>query len=120
MLPVVESLRKPDGSIPLFGDDDSGKWIANYQLPFTNLQSPISNLPHAGWFIYHHDQEYLAIRAGDNGQLGWGGHAHNDALSFEYSIGTRNFLVDPGAYTYTSDPESRISFAQRRITTLCA
>ncbi|MEK7441456.1 MAG: heparinase II/III-family protein, partial [Chloroflexota bacterium] len=49
-------------------------------------------------------------RAGDNGQLGWGGHAHNDALSFEYSIGTRNFLVDPGAYTYTSDPESRDLF----------
>jgi hypothetical protein len=112
MIRVVDALRKPDGSLPLFGDEDGGKWIANYQLPITNLQSPreASNFPHAGWFIYRHDQNYLAIRAGNNGQLGWGGHAHNDALSFEYSIGQRNFLVDPGTYTYTSDPESRNLF----------
>ncbi|MBI5080275.1 MAG: hypothetical protein HZB17_03075, partial [Chloroflexi bacterium] len=59
MLHIVDSLRKPDGSIPLFGDEDGGKWLANYQLPITNLQSPISSLPQAGWFIYRHDQEYL-------------------------------------------------------------
>jgi len=113
MIRVVNALRKPDGSIPLFGDEDGGKWIANYKLPITNYQLPASNVqafPHAGWFSYRHDDEYLAIRAGNNGQLGWGGHAHNDALSFEYSIGARNFLVDPGTYAYTFDPEARNMF----------
>jgi uncharacterized heparinase superfamily protein len=113
MIRVVDALRKPDSSIPLFGDEDGGRWIANYQLPITNPQSPVPNLqsfPHAGWFIYRHEEEYLAIRAGGNGQLGWGGHAHNDALSFEYSIGDRNFLIDPGTYTYTADPDMRNLF----------
>ncbi len=111
MIRVVDTIRKPDGSIPLFGDEDGGKWIGGLQLPTSNFQNPnLQSLPHVGWFIYRHNQEYLAIRAGNNGQFGWGGHAHNDALSFEYSIGERNFLVDPGTYAYTSDPEARNLF----------
>jgi len=126
----VEGLRKPDGTLPLFGDEDGGQWLAPTPGPspvrrtltgegsLPPLFGAVPNgggpgwgsFPHAGWFIYRDGDEYLAIRAGNNGQAGWGGHAHNDALSFEYAIGLRTFFVDPGTYTYTSDPEARNLF----------
>jgi hypothetical protein len=71
---------------------------------------PVQGHELAGWYVYRRGEEYLAIRAGDNGQAGWGGHAHNDALSFEYAIGTRTFLIDPGTFAYTGDPEARNLF----------
>ncbi len=113
MKAVVEALRKPDGTLPLFGDEDGGQWLS--PSPRRGEGAGMRGegwiaLPHAGWYIYRDGDDYLAIRAGDNGQAGWGGHAHNDALSFEYAIGTRTFFVDPGTYTYTADPDIRNLF----------
>ncbi len=122
MQTVLAALRKPDGSLPLFGDEDGGRW-----LPFeldadkrrvtpieestgVHQRSTVSQFPLAGWYIIRSDADTLAIRAGGNGQAGWGGHAHNDALSFEYTVGSRTFLVDPGAYAYTVDPAARDLF----------
>ena len=117
---VVEGLRKPEGTLPMFGDEDGGSWLTPTPSPSPVVEERHNrggeshvgwaSFPHAGWFVHRNADEYLAIRAGDNGQAGWGGHAHNDALSFEYSVGARNFLVDPGTYTYTSDPETRNLF----------
>jgi len=120
---VVESLRKPDGTLPLFGDEDGGMWLPHLPSPAKHPVVKRSGqgtgaggegewqiYPRAGWYIYRDGDEYLAIRAGDNGQAGWGGHAHNDALSFEYAIGTRTFFVDPGTYAYTADPDIRNLF----------
>lgn len=39
-----------------------------------------------------------------------GTHTHNDALSFEFSIGNDDLIVDPGSYVYTSDPARRNEF----------
>jgi hypothetical protein len=42
----------------------------------------------------------------DAGPLGYGSiaaHGHADALSFTLSVGGREFLIDPGTYTYISD-----------------
>ncbi len=133
MIAVVEGLRKPDGTLPLFGDEDGGRWLIpaptltllRAELRRTgegSLLPPLSgalpdgggsgwgSFPHAGWYVYRRGEEYLAIRAGNNGQAGWGGHAHNDALSFEYAIGDRTFLIDPGTYAYTGDLEARNLF----------
>ncbi len=133
MAEVVESLQRPDGTLPLFGDEDGGRWLWPHLLPRPPATPPPSpeqsntaqerregkgvggeagwaSFPHAGWFALRDGDEYLAIRAGDNGQAGWGGHAHNDALSFEYAIGSRTFLVDPGTFAYTADPEARNLF----------
>lgn len=129
MIAVVEGLRKPDGALPLFGDEDGGRWPHPSPRRSATPLPPLPSFarergegpgvggevdwkafPHAGWFIYRSGDEYLAIRAGDNGQAGWGGHAHNDALSFEYAIGARTFLIDPGTFAYTGDPEARNLF----------
>lgn len=66
--------------------------------------------PDAGWYVMRRGEHYLAITAGGNGTAGWGGHSHNDALSFELAIGERIFLVDPGSYTYTGDYQARNAF----------
>ena len=115
MAQVVEGLQKPDGTLPLFGDEDGGQWLWPHLLPRPPAkgvggEAGWASFPHAGWFALRDGGEYLATRAGDNGQAGWGGHAHNDALSFEYAIGSRTFLIDPGTFAYTADPEARNLF----------
>lgn len=106
---VTAGLRKPDGTLPLFGDEDGGIFPCPSAAPVP-LHHGWLSFPRGGWYIYRQDQEYLAVRAGDNGQAGQGGHAHNDALSFEYALGSRAFLVDPGTFAYTADPDSRNLF----------
>lgn len=39
-----------------------------------------------------------------------GVHLHNDLLSFVYAIGGHDFVIDPGAYVYTSGIENRNLF----------
>ncbi|ALA59045.1 alginate lyase family protein [Nitrospira moscoviensis] len=55
------------------------------------------------------DATYLWLDAGVHGALR-GGHAHADALSFEFCAGGITWLVDPGTYTYTGDAAAREAF----------
>ncbi len=38
---------------------------------------------------------------------GFGSHSHADILGFEYWANGRSWIVDPGSYLYTPDPEAR-------------
>jgi hypothetical protein len=63
-----------------------------------------------GLYVMRHQNMHMVIDAGDVGQQGAGGHAHNDSLSMTlWAYGTQ-FLTDPGSYLYTSDPEARNQF----------
>lgn len=53
------------------------------------------------------DGGYLLITNGAVGTRGFGNHKHNDLLSFEYHVGGRAVIVDPGSFVYTSDPDAR-------------
>ena len=64
----------------------------------------------SGLVVMRKDSAYLAMRAGNNGQNGFGGHAHNDCLSFVLSTYTGDWLIDPGTFAYTSDYVSRSLF----------
>lgn len=66
-----------------------------------------SALARAGWYVYRKPRETLAVTLGKVLPRGWGGHAHSDALSFEFRVGGRKILVDPGTYTYSRDPVAR-------------
>ena len=46
----------------------------------------------------------------ENTESYFGTHLHDDLLSFEYSIGKEDFVVDPGAFAYTSDIKMRNEF----------
>lgn len=63
-----------------------------------------------GIHILRKNDLYLAVRCGQNGTFGKGGHTHNDQLSFELNIAGEDFIVDPGTYTYTSDYRMRNLF----------
>lgn len=52
---------------------------------------------------------YLLLDCGPHGALS-GGHAHADALSFEFAAGGATWLIDPGTFTYTGDAAQRDAF----------
>lgn len=64
----------------------------------------------AGWFILRKNKNFMFISAGQNGQNGFGGHSHNDKLSFTLSIAEEEIFVDSGTFTYTSDLKERNKF----------
>lgn len=69
---------------------------------------PISSaFPDAGFYLMKTTSVYSAIFAGPIGTDGGGGHAHDDKLSFTFSLGKYDFLVDPGIYTYTPSKHYR-------------
>lgn len=61
------------------------------------------------YFMRKYDDYLIALCAGV-GRRGYGGHGHNDALSFELYTQGRNVLVDPGSYVYSADPVGRNLF----------
>ena len=48
------------------------------------------------------------------GQKRIGTHTHNDQLSFEFSIGEEDIIIDPGTYLYTSSIKDRNEFRSTR------
>ncbi|MBU2445226.1 MAG: heparinase II/III family protein [Bacteroidetes bacterium] len=75
------------------------------------LQSSASfAFPQGGFYIMRSEESFVFIDSGDIGMNGWGGHGHNDVFSFEFAIKGLRFIVDPGTYCYTSDPELRQKF----------
>ena len=74
-------------------------------------QLPTSRAFEAGGFYAIRSDSYHAIiDAGDNGRGGLGGHSHSDTLSFELYAFDKTFIVDPGTYLYTPDPQWRNRF----------
>ena len=77
-----------------------------------NLKSDIEyiSFPNFGLYLMVSPKMFLSIRCGSVGQLGNGGHAHNDALSIELQIDGENQIIDPGSYLYTPSPEIRNAY----------
>ncbi|MGQ0743228.1 MAG: heparinase II/III domain-containing protein [Acidimicrobiales bacterium] len=63
--------------------------------------------PGFGLFVFSSIRLFLAIRCGPVGQLGNGGHAHNDQLGIELTIDGVDWFADPGTYVYTPLPSER-------------
>ncbi|HJQ69870.1 MAG TPA: alginate lyase family protein [Blastocatellia bacterium] len=59
-----------------------------------------------GW---SRDSSYVLIDCGPHGSSSCG-HAHADALAFEFAANGRTWLVDPGTFTYTGDKALRDLF----------
>jgi uncharacterized heparinase superfamily protein len=67
-----------------------------------------------GWYVLRNASLQVVVRCGDVGQGGNGGHAHNDALSYELAAGVP-IVVDPGTYSYTADVSARNVFRGSRV-----
>jgi hypothetical protein len=67
-----------------------------------------------GIFVLSSRRTHLVVRCGDVGQNGFGGHSHNDVLSYELSVDGVPLVVDSGTYAYTFDVEARNAFRSTR------
>lgn len=77
--------------------------------------APPAVFPAGGLYVLAGGGTHCAVRCGGVGQNGRGGHAHNDLLSFELSVGGRLLVADPGTYAYTSDPLARDLFRSTEL-----
>src|SRR3989338_7071290 len=59
------------------------------------------------WYIMRDKDFFLMINCGDIGRKGFGGHGHNDQLSFVLSTKEKDYIIHPGTYSYTSDKKTR-------------
>ncbi|MBI4429738.1 MAG: alginate lyase family protein [Ignavibacteriales bacterium] len=66
--------------------------------------------PDGGFYIMRDKNVHVMIDAGDIGMKGWGGHGHNDILSFELWANGEPIIVDSGTYAYTFDVAARQEF----------
>ncbi len=66
--------------------------------------------PDFGLYVWRSPRLYLAVRCGQVGQKGNGGHSHNDQLAIELWIDGRPLVVDPGTFVYTPLPETRNAY----------
>lgn len=93
-------------------------WLAGVAICSfrTGQESPLSGAPQLvayrdfGLYILKTQRIYLAIRCGSIGQAGFGGHAHNDQLSFELHLDGEPIIVDPGTFLYTPAVDQRNLF----------
>lgn len=153
-------ITRPDGTSPLYGDDDGGRLLTlnsraaddfrdtlatgaalfdRGDWKFVAGAAPIellwllgpqalehydhlsANVPdetsrafvEGGYFVirdgWSNESNYLLVDCGPHGSASCG-HAHADALSFEYAAEGKTWLVDPGTFTYTGDASLRDYF----------
>lgn len=124
----AERVRIPGsgGRAAELGAPEAGS-VPGYQapgpsLPGSDLRSGLElfGYPDFGLYIFRSRRVHLVVRCGSTGQDGYGGHAHNDQLSFELSIDDVPLVVDPGTYLYTALPEQRNRFRSTSMhNTLC-
>lgn len=95
----------------LFGQ--SGRTIFN-TLPDVQVTQQSRLYVDEGHFILRkqegNSEIYLHMDAAPLGFLSIAAHGHADALSFELNIDGHRVIVDPGTYTYHTDPEWRNYF----------
>ena len=77
--------------------------------PKINPHRPVHRQFNASGLMVLNDGNGRAVTlwAGDNGQHGLGGHAHNDKLTSEIVLRGRRLVIDPGCPVYMADPSER-------------
>lgn len=66
--------------------------------------------PDGGFYVMRHEDLYMIVDCVPNNPKAPSGHRHNSRLSFELSAYGKTFIVDPGSYIYSADPEWRNKF----------
>jgi heparinase II/III-like protein len=89
-----------------------GKTLTAYQKSIADSQIHVQSteFKDTGLYLMRAEDIYVAVDLGTIGQNGYGGHAHNDTLSFEVFSSGQTWIQDPGTYVYTSDYKARNFF----------
>jgi hypothetical protein len=126
MLDFTAAYTRPDGLAPQIGDADDGRLLPlegyarddprDHRHLLRRAGRPLdaapghAAFPEGGFWVMRAGDLFVIVRCGDNGLRPIGGHAHNDQLSFELTLGDQPLVVDPGAFVYTADPAARNLF----------
>lgn len=107
---------------PQLGDNDSGffwKILNSESETFSSLKNLIaknynpkvsSNYQDFGYIREKYNNIDLIFKCGKLGQMGKGGHNHNDNLSYELYVNNEPFVVDSGTFCYTSNFTKRNNY----------
>ncbi len=123
-------LQWPNGEIPLINDSDDGNhldllrrgarlfhdgrllWAATLGRSGRPPRSASRHFGQSGYFVFRdgwgRDPNSYASRQHvfyDCARLGDGSHSHYDLFSFCYYVNGEPAVIDPGRYTYSSDPD---------------
>lgn len=140
MADYLESLIGPNGLLPMFGDDDGGRFFDPYSDRRTYALETLAVFGRGrdarhGWslaswwgtlsgadaprelkltlqsgMVIEADGVYQVLFDAGPFGPGSGGHSHADTLSVIVRRGPEEILIDPGTYTYVGDPEWRNRF----------
>ena len=88
---------------------DAAESTRSFSVPAV---APLGNFPSSGIYIAATSSPVLQRMVIDAGPLGSGkaGHGHADALSIHFSAENREWLVDPGAFSYVGPDNQRDRF----------
>ncbi len=91
------------------------KGLADYDnLPAAPPRKLVMAFKDSGYFVmrdgWEPESSYVLFDCGPHGAPVGAGHAHADALSFEFAACSVMWLVDPGTYIYAADPHTRDEF----------
>jgi uncharacterized heparinase superfamily protein len=107
-------LGRPDLADGISASDAVETWFwpeATTRSSLVKMQaSPVTLFSVSGIAVLRRGPSNLIFTNGPIGTAGFGNHKHNDQMSMEWSVGAQPFLVDPGSYIYTRDPEARNAF----------
>jgi hypothetical protein len=100
------------------GKDEDVAWLLGpsghnifSEIPPNEVSVQSKAFPHSGYYIMRQDNLHMAIIAAQIGMNGYyGGHAHNDFLSFELYAYDKTILTDCGTYVYSASPYWRNKF----------
>lgn len=108
---LVETLMTMDKPTAAPTWDETLWWIGTGSSKSSKLPKPeTSAFTDAGVYIMRSKDSVIFVDAGPVGMAGRGGHGHNDCLSVDVTLAGAHLIVDPGAYVYTSDWQSRNAF----------
>ncbi len=115
---LEEFRNSANGRLPPIGDGAHETALSPY-LRFSTPAKPrspgLTTFHLSGYSIVRGQDSEQAIF--DHGALGMApdyAHGHADALSILLQVGSRDVLIDPGAYTYTGNPQWRSYFRGTR------
>jgi hypothetical protein len=86
-----------------------GPWVLAEARPQWRPWQGAYLFPDAGVAVVARSERHSVV---DTRAFGWAraGHGHAHALALVHRIGGREILIDPGTYTYVSDPAARDHF----------
>jgi hypothetical protein len=120
MAEFLHAVMGPTRVLPMIGDDDGGRLshaygdratfgretLAVFDCQFRHESRLFKD---SGMAVMVAGDVHIVIKAGGFGE-GSGGHSHSDVLSLVVRSGDREVLIDPGTFTYVSDPAERQAF----------